>query len=57
MILDFKAIERASFASHVTLGTGVRLDLRRIMVEGSPFRLVLLQNKKKGCQDRKILAR
>ena len=41
MILGFKAIERASFAFHVTLGTGVRLDLRRDMIKDSPFMLIL----------------
>ena len=33
VILRSKAAERAFFSSHIVLGTGVRLDRRRIMLE------------------------
>jgi hypothetical protein len=37
-----EAAEGAPFCSQVVLGTGVRLDLRRILFEDRPFGVILL---------------
>ena len=57
----FKAVEGASFASQATLGFGIRVDLRRDMIEDRSIRAILLKRKKEGaktaelCQDAEAL--
>jgi hypothetical protein len=57
MILELKAVEGASFSSYLVIGTDIRLDLRKIMLENRPYGTIPLKIEKKGCQDRKFLAR
>jgi hypothetical protein len=45
-ILGSKAVGGAPFSSYFTVGTGVRLDLRRIMFEDRPYGVVLRPQKK-----------
>jgi len=41
VILGSEAAEGAPFSSQIVLGIGVRLDLRKIMVEDRPYDIVL----------------
>jgi hypothetical protein len=45
--LGSEAAEGAPFSTQIVLGTGVRLDLRRIMFEDRSFGVVLLPSPKK----------
>ena len=56
VILGSEAAEGALFSSHIVLGTGIRLDLRKLMFEDRPYGVVPSRNKKRR-QDRKFLAR
>jgi hypothetical protein len=47
IILESTAAEGAAFSSHLVAGTGVRLDLRRIMLEDRAYGPVLPKPKKK----------
>jgi hypothetical protein len=47
MILGSTAAEGAAFSSHFIAGTGVHLDLRRIMLEDRAYGPVPPKNKKK----------
>jgi hypothetical protein len=56
VILGSEAAEGAPFSSQIVLGTGVRLDLRTIMLEDRSNGVVQIK-KKKERQERKVLAR
>jgi hypothetical protein len=47
MILGSTAAEGAVFSSHLVVGTGVRLDLRRIMLEDRAYGPIPPENEKK----------
>jgi hypothetical protein len=47
MILESTAAEEEPFSSYLIVGTGVRLDLRRIMLEDRAYRPVPPKTKKK----------
>jgi hypothetical protein len=57
VILEPEAAEEAVSSSYLVLDTGVRLDLRKIMLEKRLYGTVPLKIEKKICQDRKSLAR
>jgi hypothetical protein len=48
VILKSEAIEGASFSFYIVLGTGLRLDLRKLMFEDRPYGVVSSRNKKKA---------
>jgi hypothetical protein len=56
VILGSKVAKGAPFSFQIVLSTGVRLDLRRIILKDRPYG-VHLQKKIIWCQDRKNLAR
>jgi hypothetical protein len=51
VILGSEAAEGALFSSHIVLGTGVRLDRRRAMLEDRPHSVVPAAQQKMGRQD------
>ena len=61
VILGSKAAEGAFFSSLATLGTGVRLDLRKIMVKDRSYGVILLPKQTnqvaKPIKSAKVLAR
>jgi hypothetical protein len=63
VILGSTAAEGAAFSSHLVVGTGVRLDLRRIMLEDRAYGPLPHENEKKVAkaakqrQEQKFLAR
>jgi hypothetical protein len=57
VVLEPEAAEEVVSSSYLVVGTGVRLDLRKIMLEKRPYGTVPLKIEKKSCQDRKSLAR
>jgi hypothetical protein len=52
VILGSKDAEGAPFCSQGVLGTGVRFNLRRIMLTDRPYGVVLAVQQKIECQDR-----
>ena len=50
IIFRSEAVEGAPFYSQIVLGTGVRLDLRRIMLKDRPYGVILLFREKKGAK-------
>ena len=57
VIFGSEAAEGAPFSSQMVLGTGVRLDLRRTMLEDRSKGGVHAEFRRKECQDHKFLAR
>jgi hypothetical protein len=53
MILESEAAEGAPFSSYIILSTGVRLDLRRILLEDRSYNTVHLKKRKKGNKTKK----
>ena len=53
VIFGSEAAEGAPFCSHTVLGTGVRLDLRRIMLEDRPYGVDPSKKKKWGAKTAK----
>jgi hypothetical protein len=57
VIFGSEAAEGAPFSSQIVLGTGVRLDLRRLMLEDRSNSGVHAELGGEKCQDQKFLAR
>jgi hypothetical protein len=57
VILGSEAAEGAPFSSQIVLGTGVRLDLRRIIFEDTLYSAVLLPKTKQNAKIAKVLVR